>query len=204
MEFRMNDELNQTPPLETVPEFKDVQTPSSLEPQNSASSTSPIPLSQSSQRGGPDFFKLNQRIRNGGGWIVMIGILSFAITLLTLFNTTIRFVIGLGATQFIDTLAIILSENFPEDHVIYIAVNIGLNVFISAMYIILGVFAKREQRWAFLVAFIFYLIDTGLVIWTKDFLSIVFHIIALVIIMIGYISLRKKEKLTSNPDQNIA
>ena len=62
----------------------------------------------------------------------------------------------------------------------------------------LGWFAKREHGWAWLVGMALYLIDTGIMVWIKYWPGLIFHIIALVSMLLGYIAMLRKRKLLNN------
>lgn len=196
----MTDNKNQMPPLVEVPNYHDVPNPSAAQPQQdgftSAPAASTVNPSQPSQANA-DLGPIIQRIHSGAGWFSAVGLFSFLNTLLGLFKTSRRFVVGLGATQIIDYIAMLLSQN-SNNHTLFIAMNLGLNLLISAIFVILGWFAKREHGWAWLVGMALYLIDTGIMVWIKYWPGLIFHIIALVSMLLGYIAMLRKRKLLNN------
>ena len=196
----MTDNKNQMPPLVEVPNYHDVPNPSAAQPQQdgftSAPAASTVNPSQPSQANA-DLGRIIQRIHSGAGWFSAVGLFSFLNTLLGLFKTSRRFVIGLGATQIIDYIAMQLSQN-SNNHTLFIVMNIGLNLLIAGIFLVLGWFAKREHGWAWLVGMALYLIDTGIMVWIQYWPGVIFHIIALVSMLLGYIAMLRKQKLLKN------
>ena len=64
---------------------------------------------------------------------------------------------------------------------------------ISSAFFILAVYAKKAQVWAFIFAMIFYGFDTLLISLAEIWSAVIFHIIGLVGIFLGYKSLRALE-----------
>lgn len=193
----MTDNKNQMPPLVEVPNYHEAPNPSAAQPQQDGFTSAPAASTvypTQPQQVNPNYGRIIQRIQSGASWLSAVGLFSFLNTLLGLFKTTMRFVIGLGATQVIDYFAVMLSQN-SDNHTLFIAMNIGLNLLIAAIFVILGWFAKREHGWAWLVGMALYLIDTGIMVWIPYWPGLIFHLIALVSMILGYIALRKKQKL---------
>jgi hypothetical protein len=64
---------------------------------------------------------------------------------------------------------------------------------ISSAFFFLGLYAKKAQAWAFIVAMIFYGVDTFLLVLVEFWSAAVFHIFGMVGIFYGYKSLRALE-----------
>lgn len=193
----MTDKNDQMPPLVEVPNYHKVPNPSATQSQPGGFTSAPVAstayTTQTSQTIA-DLGRINQRIRSGASWISAVGLFSFFNTLLGLFKASMRFVIGLGATQIIQYFAMMLSQN-SDNHTLFIAMNLGLNLLIAGIFLILGWFAKREHGWAWLLGMVLYLVDTGIMVWIQYWPGVIFHIFALVSMIVGYIALLKKQKL---------
>lgn len=193
----MTDNKNQMPPLVEVPNYHDVPNPSAAQPQQDGFTSAPAASTvypPQSQQVHPNYGRIIQRIQSGASWISAVGLFSFLNTLLSLFKASMRFVIGLGATQVIDYIAAMLSQK-SNDHTLFIVMTIGLNLLIAGIFLILGWFAKREHSWAWLVGIVLYLIDTAIMVWIQYWPGLIFHLIALAMMIIGFFALRKKKKM---------
>lgn len=193
----MTDNNNQLPPLVEVPNYHEAPNPSAAQSQQDGFTSAPAASTvypTQPQQANADLGRITQRIHSGASWISAVGIFSFLNTVLGLFKATIRFVIGLGATQIIDYIAVMLSQR-SDNHTLFIALNVGLNLLIAAIFVILGWFAKRDHSWAWLAGMALYLIDTAIIVWIQYWPGLIFHIIALVMMIMGFIALRKKQKL---------
>jgi len=127
------------------------------------------------------------QISGGYSWFIWIGILSIINSIDILFHNQLFFIFGLGITPFIDALTNVSKGD-------YNVIGLIINVFISSIFILLWVFAKRKQRWAFLFGMILYGLDTLLFIIIKDWWCVGFHIFVLIMIYYGIVSLNKKKK----------
>lgn len=196
----MDNKDNQTPPLVELPNYHDIPDPSpdyvEVEPSHP---TTPI-SNQTKIPVNVDGHMMTRRIQSGASWISMVGILSFVNTLLTLFKATLRFTIGLGLTTLIDYFAFFFMQRSPDNRTLFIVINVGINLMIALIFVVLGWFAKRENGWAYLTAIILYSIDTFIMIWLQNWMGVIFHLVALVIMVMGYIALRKKQKLVQGPN----
>jgi len=57
--------------------------------------------------------------------------------------------------------------------------DVIINGFVAAGFVLFGYFASKAQRWAFLVGMALYAMDAFLLLGVKDFLSVGFHAYAL-------------------------
>ena len=123
----------------------------------------------------------------GYSWFLWIGILSIINSIDILFHNNLFFIFGLGITPFIDALTNVAKGD-------YNVIGIIINVFISSIFILLWVFAKRKQKWAFLFGMILYGLDTLLFIIIKDWWCVGFHVFVLIMMYYGIVSLNKKKE----------
>ncbi|HYE11767.1 MAG TPA: hypothetical protein VEF53_16500 [Patescibacteria group bacterium] len=126
--------------------------------------------------------RLESRLRSSAHWFYWIAGLSLINTIVVLTGGSLNFIFGLGATQIIDSFAYYFAPEYGS-FITYIAV--ALDVFIACVFILIGKFAGKRKKWAFITGMILYVLD-GLVflIWA-DYLSLGFHGFALYSIYLG-------------------
>jgi|GEM_PF-2486988 len=135
---------------------------------------------------------LESRVRSSAHWFYWIAGLSLINTIVIFAGGSFSFVFGLGITQIIDGFAYYLSEEFGNIAT-YIAV--AIDVFIACMFILIGKFAVKRKKRAFIVGMVLFGLD-GLIflIWT-DYLSIAFHVWAVYSIYTGIPAIRHLEEV---------
>ncbi|MDF2530704.1 MAG: hypothetical protein K0Q65_285 [Clostridia bacterium] len=126
--------------------------------------------------------QLESRLRSSAHWFYWIAGLSLINTIVVLTGGSLNFIFGLGATQIIDSFAYYFAPEYGS-FITYIAV--ALDVLIACIFILIGKFAGKRKKWAFITGMILYVLD-GLVflIWA-DYLSLGFHGFALYSIYLG-------------------
>ena len=125
-------------------------------------------------------YRLTKQLSSGASWFYWIAGLSVINTVISLTGGTTSFVTGLGTTQIIDALAMILLEGASEGAITLIR---GLNIFFDlgaiALFVFFGIFAHKGHRWAFIVGMVIYFFDSLIFLLIADYLSIAFHALAL-------------------------
>ena len=130
---------------------------------------------------------LEHAVGSGAGWFYWIAGLSLINTIAALAGTSWRFVIGLCATEILSSMATM------EEFVAIKPLAIAMNFIILVVYALLGVFSRKGQSWAFVVGFIFYALDTAVLLWVglasgdigEVAINLIFHALALVRIGVG-------------------
>ncbi len=112
----------------------------------------------------------------GGDWFFWIAGFSVINSLLTLFGAPIQFIIGLGATEWIDRGFFGGTKG----------TSLVADILIAAVYVLFGYFARNGARWAFIVGAIFYALDGVLLVLRGEWLSLAFHAYALFRIFQGF------------------
>lgn len=123
--------------------------------------------------------RLEKRHKEGSKWFYFIGGLSLVNSIAFLAGGSFNFLVGLGITQVIDGIsyAVINEVNANAGLIIQI-IAFMMDLIIAGIFVLLGVLA-RKHRWSFVVGIIFYTLDALLFLMVPDYLSIVFHLIAL-------------------------
>jgi hypothetical protein len=137
------------------------------------------------------------KIINGrGNWFYWIAGLSVINTIMAISNTSYNFVVGLGATQFIDAVAAVTIKDIGSESAAMVRlVNIGLDLAIIGLFIFLGIKATRARAWAFITGIVLYTLDTLLFLLNQDWFAIAFHVFVLVMLFIGLQHVNKLKKL---------
>ncbi|QUH26979.1 hypothetical protein [Serpentinicella alkaliphila] len=142
--------------------------------------------------------RIEDTLKNGAGWFYWIAGLSLINSLLMLFSSDWSFVAGLSITQIIDYIAYDLSLELGGAVTI---IGLIINLIIIGLYVLLGVFANKGRNWSFIVGFILYGLDTLLLVFIMDYVSIIFHVMALYSIFKGYKANKQLKELTGNLEE---
>lgn len=139
--------------------------------------------------------RTENRLRDGASWFYWIAGLSLVNSLLVFFESDWSFISGLSVTKIIDYTSYFLSIEFGN---IVSIIGLILNLIIIGFFIVLGVFANKGRNWSFIVGFIFYGLDTILLVFMADFISIAFHLFALYSIFRGYQANKQLQELNED------
>lgn len=132
--------------------------------------------------------KLEAQLKNSAGWFFAIAGLSLVNTILVMTGAKWHFFFGLGVTEIVDAMA----QRLGSAGIIAALV---VNVFIAAVVVLFGVFARRGQRWAFIVGMVAYGLDGLLFLVFRDFIGVAIHAYALWAIYRGVKALDPLEKI---------
>ena len=160
--------------------------------------------------------KTEGRFRNGANWFYWIAALSLINTIIVFSGGDWAFFFGLGVTQVVDVIAVQSPEMFdsletkessqpetadiPDTTVELSTEQIGLFFKIVAIIIdtlailffgLLGFFANKRYKWAFIVGMVVYILDGLIILLIGDYLGAGFHVFAFIGILSGYRALLK-------------
>ncbi len=116
--------------------------------------------------------RAEQILKNAAGWFLWIAGLSIVNSVLTVSGTNFHFIFGLGITQIVDAFG-------HQGGTTGSALGLVVNLFIAGVFVIFWNFARKGQRWAFLVGMGLYAVDGLILLPFKDFLGVAFHAHAL-------------------------
>jgi len=116
--------------------------------------------------------RLEQRAKAGASWLVWVAGLSMVNSLVSGFGSSIRFIFGLGITQIVDAM----SHQVGSAGLV---LDLIINGIVVGLFVLLWHFARKGQKWAFLLGLALYALDGLLLIPFKDFLGVAFHAYAL-------------------------
>jgi hypothetical protein len=132
--------------------------------------------------------RAEQIVKNGAGWFLAIAGLSIVNSVLAMSGTGFHFIFGLGITAIVDAIG-------HEGGTTGSALGLVVNLFIAGVFLLFWNFARRGERWAFLVGMGLYAIDGLILVPFKDFLGVAFHAYALFRIYNGMRGLPVLEEL---------
>ena len=117
--------------------------------------------------------------KSGANWFFWIAGLSLINSIIVRFRVGLLFIFGLGITQVVDAVAAELGGAG-------VAISFVINIIILGIFVLFGIFARKGHVWAFVVGMILYALDGTLFLLVgPDYLSIGFHVLALVFMAAG-------------------
>ena len=140
---------------------------------------------------------LEQRCHSGARWFFWIAGLTIVTSVMALAGGGYAFFLSLGATQFIDGLAKGLVTEFGDTVRI---VGLVFDIFIAAIFAVLGWFAYKRHLWAFLVGMAIFALDALLLLVFQVWISFIFHALVTYWIFRGYQAARALAALQGNPE----
>ena len=126
---------------------------------------------------------LTSQMKGGASWFYWIAGLSLINSIVIVAGQDLNFVVGLIITQVFDLLA--------KQGTISMAVAIIIDIVLTGVIAMFGVYANRGKAWAFIAGMIVYALDGMLIFISIDFFSLAFHALALFFIFRGYQAYRK-------------
>ncbi len=131
---------------------------------------------------------VRSRVRSGANWFIIIGALSVINTIISMSGGGMRFIFGLGITGVADAIG---HQGGGASQ----GVTLLLSVFFAAFIAMFGLFARKEQKWAFFVGLGLYVCDALLLLPLQAYLDAAFHAWALFRIFQGLQALNALEQL---------
>ncbi|MGV3606919.1 MAG: hypothetical protein ACO1RA_10970 [Planctomycetaceae bacterium] len=175
-------------------------------------SSAPLPAFTASASA--EIQKLEGELKNQAGWMYWIAGTTVVNTFVILFEGNFNFLLGLFPTMFLSGMAIGMREELGQNAFLGAALVAVAFTFVAAgIFIALGYFGAKRHTWAFIVAFILYLIDTllygALAAFAQggagqgEILSIIMHGLALVFLFNGMNTSRKLNQLMAQQSQTV-
>jgi hypothetical protein len=130
--------------------------------------------------------KLQTQHKSGATWFYWIAGLSVINSIVVLVGSQWSFIVGLGITQLVDGIALgVAQQASAQSGLILKIMGFIFDLLIAGLFVFFGAFATRRHMWAYVVGMVLYAFDGLIFLIVKDFLSIGFHIFALVCIYNG-------------------
>jgi hypothetical protein len=112
--------------------------------------------------------RAQQIVGAGASWFLWIAGLSLVNSVIGLAGGNLHFIVGLGITQIVDAVA-------HQAGSAGIVLDLIINGIVAGVFVFFWQFARKGQRWAFLVGMVLYAADGLLLVAFKDILSVAFH-----------------------------
>ena len=129
-----------------------------------------------------------RRYKSGANWFYWIAGLSLVTSIITFGGGNWKFLISLGTTQVIDSIALVLSEEVGSASKI---VALVLDVFLTAMFVVFGVLANKKYLWAYIAGMAAFVIDGVVSLMIQDLIGVIAHVVVLVFMVPGFLAGRK-------------
>jgi uncharacterized membrane protein len=137
------------------------------------------------------------RLKGGASWFYWIAGVSIINTLITLGGSEWNFLIGLGATQFIDAIALLIANEVnPSISLVIRGVGLVLSLTLAGLFILFGWLASKAFAWAFIIGMVFYALDAVLFVFLGSWLSVGLHVFALLGIYGGWKASQALQKIS--------
>jgi hypothetical protein len=144
---------------------------------------------------------LNRRIKSGANnfyWIAGLSVInSFAFQ----FGGSIYFVVGLAGTMFVDGIFIGLAKALPDMALVVKIFGLVVSMLVAGVFALLGYFAGKGKRWAFITGMILYAVDALVMMVFQEWMGLIFHGIFLFGLFGGLQALNQLQKTSPPPSQ---
>ncbi|MCG3121467.1 MAG: hypothetical protein ALAOOOJD_04582 [bacterium] len=125
-------------------------------------------------------YGFEDQVVSAAKWFFWIAGLSLVNSLILLAEGKWSFIIGLGITQVIDTIAVSVAADSETGLGIFIkSAALFADLIIIGVVIAFGVFAKKMQKWSFITGMTLYALDGLILVLAKDLVGIGFHLFVL-------------------------
>ncbi len=133
--------------------------------------------------------QLQMGVRRGANWFYWIAGLSVVNSVMAMSGSNGRFIVGLGMTEIVDEIARDLGKTGT-------IAGLVVNVFAVGVFVMLGVFANKYHKWAFLAGMALYTLDGAILVMAQQWLSVAFHGWVLYWLYAGFKRVSEAEELT--------
>ena len=116
--------------------------------------------------------RAQQILGASASWFLWIAGLSLVNSVIGLAGGNLHFIVGLGITQIVDAVAHEVGKTG-------IVLDLIINGIVAGLFVFFWHFARKGQKWSFLVGMVLYAADGLLLVLFKDILSVAFHAYAL-------------------------
>lgn len=169
---------------------QDLAIPQTLQPSQEVPSRPPVLLAMAA---------LERRMKSGASWFYWIAAMTVINSILIRTSTDRTFIIGLGATIFVDVFSLNFAVERPDLATIFMVVGIFLDIFAVSLFVLFGYLSGKGRIWSFIIGITLYSLDSLIFLVVGDFFALLFHGLALFYLFSGLRAARElgKLKLTS-------
>lgn len=138
--------------------------------------------------------QLQNQVKKGATWFYWIAGASLVNTIIFLLGGNLNFVVGLGITQIINGIGVLVENQSGSPTAPKIGVFL-VNLIISIFFLGIGYFSAKGMTWTFIVGVALYVLDGLIFFLFGDVFSIGFHAFALFFIIKGLLAANKLNKM---------
>ncbi len=148
--------------------------------------------------------KREAQLKGGANWFYLIAGMSLLNSLMWALDLGYVFFIGLGATQLVDGFITGLVPYLKPGLATLVRVaGLVADVLLAGLFALFGFLANKGRRWAFIVGAVLYALDALIFLMVPDFVSIGFHVLGLVIILLGLRAVKGVAEEELQPDGSV-
>ena len=144
---------------------------------------------------------LLRRAHSGAGWFYLIAGLSLLNSVLCQAGTSFMFIFGLGMTLPVDVVTRGMAGEWGP---FVIVIGLALSALVAAMFVGIGLLARKGYTLAFVVGVLLYAADALLLVLIQYWLEVGFHILALAFLISGLVATVKLRAMLRRPAENPA
>jgi len=124
--------------------------------------------------------KLQNQVNSGASWFFWIAGMSVLNSVIHATGSKMTFVVGLGATQFIDGFGLAAARDLGSGAGLVLQViAFALTLCVAGIFLAFGVMGRKRTRWVIIVGMLLYALDALLLLAFGDFAGALFHGLAL-------------------------
>jgi len=113
--------------------------------------------------------------KNAASNFYTIAVLSFVNSVVAAVGGGFYFVVGLGITQLIDGIALVLKQEMSDSSLLFTAIALFFDLGACLMFALFGYLTSKKQTWALITGMILYGLDALLTLLFKDWFGLAFH-----------------------------
>lgn len=153
--------------------------------QNSDQHTAPAEVPENKEVIQMGIEDIVDRIRKAAYWF--FGIAALSIINSILLSKGVYFIMGLAISQVIDGIVLAATGEY----------NFVFGALSPVLFIVLGIFGAKLQRWAFITGTLIYLIDAVIYLYVGEWLAFAFHGFVIYKLFKGYQAIKEYEELSA-------
>lgn len=141
--------------------------------------------------------KLEARAKRGASWFFWVAALSATNSIIAITGGDRVFIFGLGVTQVVDAFATVFEEELGLGRGSWLGIaGLVLSLLVAGLIALIGYLARKGNQVVYLLGMGLYVMDGLLVGVFQDWFSLLFHIVVMIYLVMGFRALRV---LTTGP-----
>jgi hypothetical protein len=142
---------------------------------------------------------IDGRFHRGINWFYWIAGLSLINTIASVAGATFAFIIGLGATQFVDAAVSGMTEGLGADGTVIRVIGFIFDIAMAGAFVVFGLLGTARKHRVIVTGMALYALDAVILLFLQDYVGAAFHGWALLRIFGGLRALGQLEALEEAP-----